>query len=151
MSSPLKIVLFLVLGITTSIISCGKPKTSVVKGTSSQATGNTPGGNNPNTDGTPAEVIEELKDSIIIPDPQVKKFLAELNCKEGEIPKWRASDSKWVCGTITDSLNALECDRASQVVKWNGTKWGCQDDSEVLKTTNCTNGWVLKWNDANKT
>ena len=63
--------------------------------------------------------------------------LAGLACAEGQLPKWDATNSLWICGddidtdtTVanTDTLLTLVC-TAGQVAKWDGTSWGSAQSS----------------------
>ena len=86
--------------------------------------------------------------------------LAGLSCGEGQLPKWDASSSLWICAddidtdtTVpdTDTLLTLVC-TSGQVAKWDGSTWDCADDidttvpnTDTLLTLVCTSGQVAKW------
>ena len=85
--------------------------------------------------------LEDIPADIADGD-QDEDTLAGLACAEGQLPKWDAASSLWVCGDDidtdttdpnTDTLVSLACS-TGQVAKWDGTTWACGNDIDTDTT-----------------
>ena len=90
---------------------------------------------------TPAVGWSDLSDipADIADGDQDEDTLAGLACAEGQLPKWDAATSLWVCGDDidtdttdpnTDTLVSMVCS-TGQVAKWDGAAWACGDDIDT--------------------
>jgi hypothetical protein len=113
---------------------------------------------------TPAVGWGDLADipADIVDGDQDEDTLAGLACAEGQLPKWDAASSLWVCGDDidtdttdpnTDMLVSLACS-TGQVAKWDGATWVCGNDidtdttdpnTDTLLGLPCADGYIAKF------